>query len=338
MREEFDLLGEGSRSRLVEEQTPARLEPMLATLTDEHFSDPDWIFERKLDGERALAHRTRDGARLASRNGESLASSYPELVEALSGLDGPDLVIDGEVVAFDGSVTSFSRLQGRMQKQDPQQARATGITVYYYAFDLLHLDGYSTRDLPLRDRKRLLRDAVDFADPLRVTPHRNEQGEALPQDACRRGWEGLLAKRAASPYRQGRSRDWLKFKCVNQQELVVGGYTDPRGERTGFGALLVGYNDGDGLRYAGKVGTGYDQQTLADLRERLADLEQGTSPFVDDVREAGVHWVAPRLVAEVGFTEWTHDGRLRHPRFQGLRRDKRPEDIVREQPPAGRDQ
>ena len=312
---------------------PDWVEPMLATLTDEPFSDPDWIYERKLDGVRVLAFKDGDDVRLYSRNRKDQNVRYPELVEALDGLDG-SFVVDGEVGAFDGDVTSFSKLQARSQIQDPREARAADVDVYYYLFDILHLDGRDVTAVALRQRKHLLREALAFEDPLRFTPHRNEDGRAFLEEACGQGWEGLIAKDAASAYAHSRSRKWLKLKCVSRQELVVGGFTDPEGERVGFGALLVGhYRDGQ-LIYAGKVGTGYDDDTLRRLRHRLDRLERRTQPFdePEEITEQGVHWVKPELVAEIGFTEWTEDGKLRHPRFLGLRDDKDPEDVVRERP------
>lgn len=326
----LDLLDDDLRELLAEE-SPHLPGAMLATLTDDHFAHPDWVYERKLDGQRVLAVREDGQARLRSRNDLDLDDTYPELVDALSG-DGPDLVVDGEVVAFEGDVTSFSRLQQRMQLRDAERARASGVAVRLYLFDLLHLDGWSTRDLPLRDRKRLLRAAVEFEDPVRFTSHRNEDGPAFLDDACRRGWEGLIAKDASAPYRSGRSRDWLKFKCVHQQELVVGGFTAPKGSRTRFGALLVGYHEDGALRYAGKVGTGYDRETLDRVGDLLDARTRKTSPFDDHGRERDATWVTPDLVAEIGFTEWTEDGRLRHPRFLGLRDDKDAADVVRERP------
>ncbi|MFP4233476.1 MAG: non-homologous end-joining DNA ligase [Nitriliruptoraceae bacterium] len=305
---------------------------MLATLTDERFSDPDWLYERKLDGERVLAYRSAAGVRLLSRNGTALGDTYPELVEAVQAATDLPCVLDGEVVAFEGSVTSFAKLQPRLQISDPDQARASGVTVLYYVFDLLHLDGRSTRELPLRTRKRVLGAALSWDDPLRLVPHRNEEGEAWLEEACAKGWEGLIAKRADAPYHHGRSRDWLKFTCVHQQELVVGGYTEPEGQRQRFGALLVGYHEDGDLRYAGKVGTGFDEGTLQRLGDLLARRERSTSPFADGPEEPGVRFVTPDLVAEVGFTEWTRDGRLRHPRYLGLRDDKDAREVVRERP------
>jgi bifunctional non-homologous end joining protein LigD len=303
---------------------------MLATLTDRPFSSDSWLFERKLDGVRALSERDGGEVNLWSRNEKRINGSFPELADALASCGGPRFVADGEIVAFDGSQTSFSALQPRIHLTDPGRIGATGVRVFYYLFDLLSFDGENLRSRPLRERKRLLRHAFRFADPLRLSAHRLGRGEEFFQQACGRGWEGLIAKRADSLYQPGRSADWLKFKCVRDQEFVVGGFTDPKGSRSGFGALLVGYYDGDRLRYAGKVGTGYNQKVLRTLRERMGALETGASPFADRVRERDAHWVAPELVAQIGFTEWTTDGRLRHPRFTGLRNDKSPTEVVRE--------
>jgi DNA ligase D-like protein (predicted ligase) len=290
-------------------------------LTDERFSDPDWIFERKLDGIRCLAFKDGNQVRLLSRNDLSLNGRFPEIVAALESDPATDVVLDGEIVAFDGSATSFERLQQRGERPTP---------VFYYVFDILRADGEDVTDEPLRERKALLRRSLEFTDPIRLTTHRNRDGEAFYAEACRKGWEGLIAKRADAPYTHGRSRDWLKFKCSAEQELVIGGYTAPRGSRTDLGALLLGYYAGGALRYAGKVGTGFTRATLRDLAERLAPLRRDTSPFADEVRERGATWVEPQLVAQVGFSEWTRDGRLRHPRFLGLREDKAAGEVVRE--------
>ncbi|HZZ96274.1 MAG TPA: non-homologous end-joining DNA ligase [Jatrophihabitantaceae bacterium] len=311
---------------------PDFIAPMLATLTDDRFSDPNWVFERKWDGVRCLAFRTAAGqVRLRSRNEQRLDGTYPEIADALATQCDVAAVLDGEVVAFDGRRTSFARLQGRMGLSDPDAARATGIAVYYYVFDVLHLDGHDVRGLPLRDRKRLLRDSVRFADPLRFTTHRNTAGEEEYRKACERGDEGVIAKRADSPYRSGRSADWLKFKCVRDQELVIGGFTAPKGSRVAFGALLVGYFEGADFVYAGKVGTGFDDVALRDLHARMQRIEQDGSPFARGrLRERDVHWVKPQLVAQIGFAEWTRDGLLRHPRYLGLRTDKTAREVVRE--------
>lgn len=332
----LDRLTGDEREALEEESLPDWTRPMLATLTDERFDDPDWIYERKLDGVRLLAFKEAGSVRLMSRNRKDDSDSYPEVVEALEAMRRDDFIVDGEVVAFQGGVTSFSRLQGRMKIQDPDEARRSGIAVRFYAFDLLHLGGWNLTALPLRRRKTVLRQALDYRDPIRFTPHRNEEGVAYWKEACRKGWEGIIAKDATSPYVHSRSRSWLKFKCVNRQELVVGGFTEPQGDRVGFGALLLGYYDDERLRYAGKVGTGWDDETLQSLRSRLDGLERETPPFADPeaLPQKGIHWVSPELVGEIGFTEWTAEGRLRHPRWIGERRDKAPEAVVKEEPGA----
>jgi bifunctional non-homologous end joining protein LigD len=299
---------------------------MKAVLWDEPFSDPGWIFERKLDGVRCLAHRDGGGAvRLLSRTDRAMNADYPELVKALDAEPCRDFVVDGEVVAFDRrGITSFQRLQRRGRER---------VAVFLYLFDLLRLDGRDVRELPLRERKARLRDGLGFHGAVRYTPHRNEHGEQMFSEACQKGLEGVIAKRAESPYRATRSSDWRKLKCHAEQELVIGGYTAPQGSRTDFGALLVGYWEDGSLRYAGKVGTGFDHATLRELGARLRGLERSASPFVD-IRPIprGTHWVEPELVGQVAFTEWTRDGRLRHPRFLGLRTDKPAREVVRERP------
>ena len=331
----LDDLSDEERAVVRARRHPDWIQPTLATLTDRRFSDPDWIFERKLDGERALAFRDGERVRLLSRNRKDLDHTYPEVVEALGDQPTSEVVLDGEVVAFEGRQTSFARLQGRMQLRDPDRARRSGIAIFYYVFDLLHLEGHDLTRLPLQRRKALLRMALRFRDPLRLLTHRREHGQRYHREACGKGWEGLIAKRASAPYAVGRSRDWLKFKCVADQELVIGGFTDPKGSRAGFGALLVGYYEDGKLAYAGKVGTGYNERILRDLRTEMDRLAQEKPPFElrsADLPRRDVHWVKPSLVAQVGFTEWTGDGRLRHPRFQGLRRDKNAEDVIRERP------
>jgi bifunctional non-homologous end joining protein LigD len=329
-----DDLSEDERDALKKESVPDWTAPMLATLTHDYFSDADWIYERKLDGERCLVFRDGDDLRILSRNQKNLNDTYPELVEALERERLQRFVVDGEIVAFEGDVTSFSRLQGRIGIKDPDEARASGIAVYLYLFDILHLDGHDVTGLPLRTRKALLKKALSFKDPVRYTAHRNEEGEKYHEEACGKGWEGVIAKDAGSTYAHSRSRKWLKFKCGNRQELVVGGFTEPGGSRIGFGALLLGYYEDGELRYAGKVGTGFDDETLESLRERMDGLERETCPFADcdEPSGKGVHWITPKLVAEIGFTEWTGDDRLRHPRYLGLRTDKPAKKVVRERP------
>ena len=328
-----DALTSEERDALKESDHPEWMSPMLATLTDKRFSDPDWIYERKLDGERLLLFRDNDKVRLLTRNRKQANDTYPELVEACLKQDCTDFVVDGETVAFKDDISSFSRLQQRMKITDPEAARASDVAIHFYVFDLLHVDGYDLDALPLRTRKKLLRRLFRFDAPLHFTPHRNEDGEAFFEQACNKGWEGIIAKRADSRYRHSRSRDWLKFKCDRGQELVIAGFTQPEGERKGFGALLVGYYDDDGdLRYAGKVGTGYDDEFLVDFHARLEKHAVDECPFVDITGGKDVTWVEPHFVGEFGFTEWTDDGKLRHPRFVGLRRDKNPRDVKRETP------
>lgn len=297
---------------------PTTAGAMKAVLTDARFSDSDWIFERKLDGIRCVAIRDGGATKLLSRNDLDLTDRFRPVADALDH-DQPHtrFAVDGEVVAFDGDRTSFEALQ-------------QGHAVIYYVFDIQWLDGSDVRARPLRERKALLKETLAWQDPLRFTTHRNTEGEALFEHACKSGWEGVIAKRADSPYTTKRSKDWLKFKCEMGQELVVGGYTAPKGSRTGFGALLVGHYEDGQLRYAGKVGTGFDQRLLDELSAKLEALRVDASPFADPVKERAT-WVEPELVAQIGFTEWTRDGRLRHPRFQGLRVDKTATDVVREQ-------
>jgi len=317
----FDRLSDDERALLVRAPLPEAVVPMAATLTDDRFSDPEWIFERKLDGIRCIAIRSGGGVRLLSRNGLPLDGRFPGIAAALAAGASGDLVVDGEVVAFAGSQTSFAALQQRGQRR---------AAPFLYLFDVLHLAGRDVTALPLRARKGLLRRAVAVGGPIRITPHRNRDGEALYARACRAGWEGLIAKRADGPYVHGRSRDWLKLKCSAEQELVIGGFTAPRGTRTDLGALLVGHFRDGRFRYAGKVGTGFTRATLADLAARMAPLRRDDSPFADAPALRDATWVEPRLVAQVGFTEWTRDGRLRHPRFLGLRDDKEAAEVVRE--------
>lgn len=313
------------------ETRPGWREPMLATLTERRFSDPDWLFERKLDGVRAICSRAGGTPTLWSRNHNVISDSYPEIVEALAERGGSHFVADGEIVAFDGGRTSFAKLQPRIHLTSRPRIRATGIEVFYYLFDLMVYDHADAARLPLRQRKRLLRGAFGWGAPLRYSTHRNAEGEKFFAYACSHGWEGVIGKRADSPYRGGRSADWLKFKCVKDQEFVVGGFTRPGGSRSGFGALLVGYYDHGTLRYAGKVGTGYSEATLRELTGRLGALERHSCPFGEPVPERNPRWVEPRVVVAVRFSEWTGDGKLRHPRFTGLRDDKAAREVFREQ-------
>jgi bifunctional non-homologous end joining protein LigD len=305
--------------------------PALATLSHDRFWEDGWIYERKLDGQRCLAVRDGRGARLYSRSGRDVTVAFPEVAEALEQQASGDFVVDGEVVAFEGSRTSFARLQPRIHLSSAAKARRSGVPVYFYAFDVLRADGEDVRREPVLERKRRLRALLEFAGPLRYTPHRVSGGEEWFAEVCRKGWEGLIAKRADAAYSTGRTKDWLKFKCEAGQELVVVGWTDPEGSRVALGALLLGYHRGDDLVYAGKVGTGFSQSVLRDLHARLSRLERDTSPCTQGaLPRKDVHWAEPELVAEVAFTEWTTAGQLRHPRYLGLRTDKSAKDVIRE--------
>lgn len=265
-----------------------------------------------------------------TRNRKDLNDTYPELAEAFLAEDSQGFVADGEIVAFDGTVTSFAKRQSRMPIKDREAARKSPVAVYFYLFELLHLEGHDVTALPLRARKSPLKRALSFDNPMRFTSHQNTDGEAYFTEACDKGWEGLIAKRASSPYCHRRSSDWLKFKCAHGQELVIAGFTGPKGARIGLGALLVGYYDDGALKYAGKVGTGFDNAFLKNFGGKLAQIRRETPPFDETVSGTDVTWVTPRYVGEFGFTEWTDSGKLRHPRFLGLRDDKDVHEVVRE--------
>jgi ATP-dependent DNA ligase len=286
---------------------PDWFEPMAATLTADRFNDPAWTFERKLDGIRMLAFKHGSCVRLLSRNRLSLLTAYPAVADALARLPIDDAVLDGEATGAWG-----------------RQGRAD-----YHVFDVLWLDGQDVRSLTLEARRARLRD-IPFALPIaRVRPLDGPEPWAR---ACREGWEGVIAKRLDSPYEPRRSKHWLKMKCEATQELVVGGFTDPRGRRVGLGALLVGYFEGHDFVFAGKVGTGFDTALLLSMRERLNPLGIDHPPFTKGagLPRAGAHWVQPKVVVQVAFTEWTVHGKLRHPRLLGLRIDKSARQVTRE--------
>jgi DNA ligase D-like protein (predicted ligase) len=304
---------------------------MLATLTDRRDFGDDWLLERKFDGERCVARKRGGDVRLESRTGKDLTGTYPEVRAALIAQRARELLLDGEVVAFEGDQTSFSRLQQRLGTSAPSQQQIAAYPVVYCVFDVLEIDGEDLTPRPLEERRARLTRALRPSAALQLSQAWRDEAQRRFDDACRAGWEGLIAKRADAPYAPGRSKDWLKLKCVWEQEFVIGGYTDPTGSRTDFGALLVGYHEDGRLRYAGKVGTGYTAARLRDLGARLRSLATSGSPFVDaSPIPRGTHWTRPELVAQIGFAEWTKDGRLRQPRFLGLRDDKRPADVTRE--------
>ena len=283
---------------------------MAATLTQERFKSPEWVFERKLDGIRLLAYKRGEDVRLYSRNRLSQNAAYPAVVQAVAALPVREAILDGEATGVwgwhgDGEVT-------------------------YHVFDILWLDGRDLTRLPLDERRQEL-EKLPLQPPLTLV-ERLDDPEPWER-ACAEGWEGVIAKRRDAPYEQRRSPYWLKMKCEATQEMVVGGFTDPQGSRVGLGALLVGYFDGPDFVYAGKVGTGFDTALLLDLRARLEPLEIDRPPFT---RGSGLprvaHWVRPEVVVQVAFTEWTPHGKMRHPRLLGVRLDKAAHEVVREQP------
>ena len=308
-------------------------ELQLATLVDRPPEGPEWVHEQKFDGYRIVAELERGEVRLLSRRFKDWTAEFPTVAAAVAELPVKRVVLDGEVAAvLPSGITSFQGLQN---------ARAAGNLVYF-VFDLLALEGEDLTPLPLDERKARLEKLVvrgRVPGVIRYSDHVTGSGAEFFALACKRGLEGIISKRRDQPYRPGRGTAWLKTKCLLRQELVVGGFTDPERSRVGLGALLVGYYDGDRLVYAGKVGTGYSNATLLELRTELRPLERAASPFSPEPPRAWTgasrHWVAPELVAEVAFIEWTDDGRLRHPSFQGLRRDKSPRDVVREAPVRG---
>jgi len=307
------------------------IDPQLATPTTRRFSDPAWIFERKLDGVRTLAIRERGRTRLYSRNRNDVSASYPEIIAALDDqVAGGDVVIDGEIVAFYGDRTSFSQLQQRIHVTDLNDIIATGVPVWFYVFDLLRSGRRDTRGLGQVQRKLLLAGLAQWSDALVYCEHTEADGLGLYAEAERLDWEGVIAKQADGIYRSGRSGQWLKMKRIRGQEFVVGGLTAPSGSRVGLGALLIGYFDGGEFRYAGKVGTGFTAATLKDLHAALGRLARPTPSFVDPPREPTATWVEPLMVVQVAFSEWTDSGRLRHPSYQGLREDKSAAEVVRE--------
>jgi ATP-dependent DNA ligase len=279
---------------------PHWLEPMAATLTHERFGAPEWIFERKFDGIRLLTYRKGQNVRLLSRN--KLPQHHPAIEAAARALPVREVILDGEV-DWDGGA--------------------------YHVFDILWLNGENVTSRPLDERRALL-SHLPFQAPLeRVV---EVTGPKPWEHACAEGWEGVIAKRRNAPYEHRRSPYWLKMKCEASQELVVGGFTDPRGARVGLGALLVGYYDGDDFVFAGKVGTGFNTELLVELRGRLDRTEISKSPFTRamGLPRLAVHWVRPTIVVQVAFTEWTVHGKLRHSRFVGIRQDKTAREVVRE--------
>jgi ATP-dependent DNA ligase len=281
---------------------PEWLEPMAATLTQERFAGPEWIFERKYDGIRLLAYKSGAGVRLYSRN--RLPQNLPTVAGAIAGLPHRELILDGEA--------TWSPDEGG-----------------YHVFDILWIDSRDLTKLPLMERRGILQ-SLPLAKPLRRVDAL-EDGKPWER-ACAEGWEGVIAKRRDSLYEHRRSPNWLKMKCEASQELVVGGFTDPQGARVGLGALLVGYFRNADFVFAGKIGTGFDNQLLLDLRAKLDAIEIPKPPFTQGsgLPRIRAHWTRPEIVVQVAFIEWTPNGKLRHPRLLGVRTDKNPREVVRE--------
>ena len=306
----------------------------LATLAKAPPEGDAWLHEQKLDGYRIGCRVDGGKVRLVSRAGHDWTDKFPGIREAASRLRVEQVLLDGEAAAvLPNGLTSFQALQNSFRGEG-------GANVRYFAFDLLFWNGRDISRQPLEERKALLKQLIDGHDEkeiIRYSDHVVGDGAAFLRAACAMGMEGIVSKRRDQPYLPGRNAGWLKIKCTKRQELVIGGFTDPEGSRHGIGALLVGYyDDGQQLTFAGRVGTGFSEQVARDLRRRLGALERKQSPFAGGplatLPKSGIHWVAPRLVCEVAFGEWTDEGSLRHPSFQGLRLDKKPTEVVRERP------
>ncbi|HTX58667.1 MAG TPA: non-homologous end-joining DNA ligase [Verrucomicrobiae bacterium] len=312
------------RANLKRDPLPKIASPMLATLADAPFDSDDWLFEIKWDGYRGIC--TIDAAgklSLVSRNALDLLEKFPEMRELANAFSSVPIVVDGEVVSLD--------TRGRSDFQRLQYSGKEEVALTYVAFDLLYADGKDMRKHPLEERKALLERLIADDTLVLYSKHVVGRGKSLFAQAKREHLEGIIAKKRASTYQERRSRDWLKIKAQHEQEFVVAGWTEPKGSRTGFGALLLGVYENEKLRYVGSVGTGFSAKVLRELHARLRALERKTSPFANEVdANAAVHWAKPRLVAEVRFTEWTRDGYLRQPAYLGMREDKDPRDVVAE--------
>jgi bifunctional non-homologous end joining protein LigD len=310
---------------------PAFYQPQLATLVDSVPQGDDWLHEIKLDGYRIICRIDNGRASLLTRKAHDWTGRFGAIADAVKALPVRQAVLDGEIVALkDDGTSDFQLLQNSLREKSP-------VNLVYFVFDLLYLDGWDLTASPLLARKEKLQKllkAQQAGDLVRFSEHWIGQGNALFDRACESGLEGIIAKRIDQPYRPTRSRDWLKIKCLHNQEFVIGGFTDPAGSRSGLGALLLGIYDDEGcLHYAGRVGTGFTERTLADLRDRLDKLAQKNPSFVDPPprgQTKDVHWVKPALVGEVAFTQLTQDNLLRHPTFQGIREDKPALEVRRE--------
>lgn len=296
---------------------PFRVSPMLATLVDAPFSRSNWVFEEKYDGARMLAYKEGNRVSLISRNAIDRTSRYPGIAKDLLKLNVDTLLLDGEIVVVDArNVSRFQLLQ--QAKGQPQ----------YAVFDCLYKGGKDLRRAPLNVRRGILEEVVSSDTIVRVASRMVEDGIEAFELAVKRGLEGVIGKDSSSPYTEGRSKAWLKVKVNQREEFVIGGFTAPEGARHHFGALLLGTYNRDRLQYVGKVGTGFNDQILASLHQKMKRLARGKSPFSSDVKERSATFIAPKLVAQVSFTERTSDGKLRHPVYLGLRDDKAAREVV----------
>lgn len=307
---------------------PDIIHPMLATLVDDPFSDPEWIFETKWDGFRSVCFVKNGEARFVSRNQIEMTRQYPELARVGEQVASKEAILDGEIVALDkDGMPRFQLLQPRVGRKSSLDALRGHGHIVYYVFDLLYVDGYDLMPCPAVERKALLQKILKPASFIKLSEHISGDGQAFFKEIEKFHLEGMIAKRANSPYVQKRSRDWLKVKTIQRSEVVIGGYTEPRGSRSNFGALVVGLYRGHDLHYVAHAGGGFNQRTLAEIYKLMQPLKTKASPFVDAPKtNEPVQWIKPKLVAEVKFSEWTADYRLRHPVFVGLREDKEPED------------
>jgi bifunctional non-homologous end joining protein LigD len=307
---------------------PSVIHPMLATLVNEPFSNPEWIFETKWDGFRAVCFVENGRARFVSRNQLDMTHQYPELVDVGKQVEAREAILDGEIVALDrDGMPRFQLLQPRVgrKKKGDIEALLGKAKIVYFAFDLLYVDGHDLTSCPVVERKATLERILRPASFIKFSEHIVGEGEAFFAQIEKFRLEGMMAKRAASQYVQRRSADWLKVKTVERSEVVVAGYTQPRGSRSHFGALVVGLFRDKQLHYVAHIGGGFNQRTLEKIYKLMQPLKVKKSAFVEPPKtNEPVQWLKPRLVAEVKFSEWTADGHLRHPVFIGLREDKRP--------------
>ena len=307
---------------------PEVIQPMLATLVDDPFSNPEWIFETKWDGFRSVCFVKNGKSRFVSRNQIEMTPQYPELAKTAKQIDAKEAILDGEIVALDkDGMPRFQLLQPRVGRKSGIEALRGLGHIVYYVFDLLYVDGQDLMSCPVVERKEALENILRPASFIKLSEHIVGDGEAFFKQIEKFHLEGMIAKRAASPYVQKRTKDWLKVKTVLRSEVVVGGYTQPRGSRSHFGALVVGLYRGRELHYVAHVGGGFNQRTLEKIHKLMQPAKTKLSPFVDAPKtNEPVQWLKPKLVAEVKFSEWTADRRLRHPVFIGLREDKKPKD------------